>query len=190
VSSGGREFALVVAAGVIALGGGLGGAWIGANAANRNQRDEAREARQAEARQKRADVYSDFLDAAGAYAGRSREIQTKITAVTQRNLRPGQKFTAVRRFERTLPWRGCPSRVSALPVGSEPFQGALNDVYVYGSARGVSAARRVAAALPPSLFDPQTVKLGGVIEARFKRAYSTVLDTMCAEVSVDPRQAC
>lgn len=189
MSSGGREFALVVVAGVIALGGGLGGAWIGANAANGNQRDEAREARQAEARQKRADVYSDFLDAAGAYAGRSREIQAKIT-VTQRNLRPGQKFTLCVASKGRCPGADIRREFPRFQSARSQFQGALNDVYVYGSARGVSAARRVAAALPPSLFDPQTVKLGGVIEARFKRAYNTVLDTMCAEVSADPRQAC
>lgn len=70
------------------------------------------------------------------------------------------------------------------------FQGALNQVYVYGTPRGVRAARKVAGALPPSLFKPRSFSIGGVDEPVFARGYNAVLNTMCAEVSADPRPAC
>jgi hypothetical protein len=189
MSSGGREkFAVAMVAGAIGLAGGLGGAWIGANAATNNQRDQAKEARQAEARQKRADVYSDFLDAAVKYATTTRQIQAKIRAAPV--YKPGRTLYICGNpsFQRCTDLdRELPRYLSA----RSRFQGALNDVYVYGSNPGVELAREMAGALPASLNTPKNgFPIGRVKEEKLSRTYSRILDRMCAEVRSDPRPTC
>ncbi len=63
--------------------------------------------------------------------------------------------------------------------------------FVYGSRRGVRASRKLAAGLPPSLYKgPGEISVDFVDTEKTRAGYNEMLDTMCAEVSADPRTRC
>jgi hypothetical protein len=206
------SWVIPLVAAVLGLAGGLAGAYLGARATVTTQRDEARDNRLAEARSKRARVYSDFLSAADRYAGATRRLRAAperwVGSYKRRykgfydgcldgnkkqcrQLRPVLRVLRAcvqRRGKRCRDYR----QASTDFLNARPrFQGALNDVYVYGSTRGVQAARKVAGALPPSLYRPGTFRFEGDVPQReFESGYNAVLDTMCREVSAVPRATC
>lgn len=162
-------------AALLGLGGGLAGAYLGARATITTQREQSREDRRADARTQRAKVYTDFLAAANSSA----------VAVA----RVASSCKVVRRGRATCNLRGGVAVRAA--KARYTFQGALNQVYVYGSARGVLAARDVAKALPPSYVGTRyTFHIQPIDDASFKAAYNAFLDVMCREVSAEPRSTC
>ncbi len=178
------EYVVALLAAAIGLAGGLLGAHFGAAATITTQREQARENRQGEARTKRAKVYSDFLDAAESFASESRSLTDRIH---RRVSSVGSVRAACRRAQSC----GIPGTLfKGYSAARADFQGALNQVYIYGTQRGVRAARRVAGALPPARYEPRSLTIGDVDESVFSRGYDGVLDTMCAEVSADPRPRC
>jgi hypothetical protein len=184
VSKDRANYLVPLLAAAIGLAGGLLGAHFGAEATITTQREQAHEARRSEARVKRAKVYSDFLAAADSFESKSRY----FTYTIHRRVSKGGSVRAACRRAKIC---GLPRALfDAYSSARSNFQGALNQVYVYGTPRGVRAARELAGGLPPALYKPGSFSIGDVDEPVFFRGYNAVLDTMCAEVSADPRPTC
>lgn len=168
---------------------GLGGAYLGSHATIVTQRDQARELRQAEARAKRAEVYAGFLDAAERY-----RFATEATSdATRESVSQAGSVKAACSAERERADRACGIRRSIFNRQQDArvdFQGALNQVYVYGSPRGIRAAGKIAESLPPSVYSGGDFEVGDVKPGEFSAGYNAVLDTMCREVSAEPRPTC
>lgn len=165
-------------AAALGLGGGLAGAYLGAQATVVTQRQQLQDSRNAEARTKRATVYAHFLEAANLYATNE-----------------AQAFSIVRKCVPVPPRRSfqCSLRKQGDPLqhARYDFQGALNDVFVYVSTAGVGAARNVAATLPPSIGHLRVqISVGQTSDIAFTRTYQAFLGVMCREVSVEPRSNC
>ncbi len=166
-------------AAVLGLGGGLAGAYLGAHATIVTQREQLQASRSAEARTKRATVYAQFLAASNRYA-----VETT------------QALSILRKCAHAGPRR--PFLCSSLGKQAGPaqnaryeFQGALTDVYVYGSTTGVRAALNVADTLPPSVGHLNGhISLVPISEVVFTRTYQAFLSVMCREVSAEPRSTC
>ena len=200
-------------AAVVGLAGGLLGAYLGARATIVTQREQAREDRSAEARSKRSRVYSRFVAAADSYRTETwrlfDSIERLATGAPSRNrltdclIGYNEQCRALdrvaRRSGRVQQLRACYPRLELLcrpaRLGGRwdkrrfAYVVALNDLYVYGTNRGVRAARRVADALPTGRWESDS-HLVAPDENAYRKAYRAVLDTMCAEVSADPRPAC
>ncbi len=170
---------------VLVFAGALGGAYFGARATVDTQEAQFREAQMTTARNQRAKVYTSFLAAANQYASDDATATTTIRADCRNShaLRPIYHVTC----------KHLPSNF-LVPVSEArfAFQGALNEVYVYGSARGVLAARRVAGALPRSLIGLSATvpPLKTINEGALTDAYDAFLKVMCQEVSAEPRSKC
>ena len=168
-NAGRHEVALVLLAGLIAALSGLGGAYLGSRATIVSQREVARESRGAEARTKRATVYADFLDAAERYSAKAKEFEV----------------AALKDFPRVR--KGLPAEVDH---ARSVFLRTRNQVYIFGSRRGVGVVAKISRALPPALLTGGVVVEGAVDERAFVADYSAMLNTMCAEVSAEPRPTC
>ncbi len=164
----------LIAAG-LGLGGGLVGAYLGAHATVVTQREQLQASRSAEARTKRATVYAHFLDASNRYA-----IEQSQSYSIARKCFPK---LSIRRFSCLLG-----KEAGRLQNARYQFQGALNYVFVYGSAAGVRAALNLATQLPPAVGHLNgLVHIARVSDAAFARTYAAFLDVMCREVSAEPR---
>jgi hypothetical protein len=179
---------LTLSVAVLSVAGATGGAYLGSRATIITSREAAREARLAESRTKRANVYSRFLDAAESFSFKTEAV---TSAIRHSVTRAGSVKAACKQRRRGTACGVRRSLFNRQDDARADFQGALNDVYIYGSRRGVRAARRVAAALPPSVYNPdERIALDDIKQGKFAAGYSAVLDTMCAEVSPDPRPTC
>jgi hypothetical protein len=163
----------------VLLGGILAGAgsYIAIDAKDRQQQREFSEARQRDESNRRADVYAQFLGAANEYAV--------------------QASSALRALQREAAQseNGEFSVDSAALGGYQQarhaFQGALNNVYVYGSLDGVDAATALARTLPPSLGRIDgSLHVGPPDADAFQRSYTAMLSVMCREVPARPRPSC
>lgn len=143
------------------------------------QGDELNEQRAAEARSERAAVYGSFLSAANEYAVETQELVSPCARAAERS--PDARFDCQPRFRGWNPARA-------------DYQGAINDVYVFGSDEAVDASEAVSAELPPALigldYSQAHLKLNVVDEAEFTDAYQSFLGVMCQEVSAEPRPGC
>lgn len=150
---------------------GLIGALIGGGSAYLAASADLDEKRTAEIRQHRASVYHRFLEHANSYAVET----TKLLQSCPR----GTKCT--------LPPKG----VSEFQRARFNFQGAINDVYVYGSNRAVDALRILTSTLPPSLA-PMNGEFSviPIQEEAFTKAYQGFQHVMCQEVSPSPNDRC
>lgn len=157
---------------------------VGSHATIVTQREQANESRLAEARVNRAKTYSGFLRATTAYSVADAYLNQEVDRA------PGPDTPCRRGKKRTC---GISNDVFGELVRTRnKFTDALNQVYIYGSAAGVRAARAVAATLPRSLNDEDgdpvyepPINEGGTFSA--SNAFRNV---MCREVSADPRPTC
>lgn len=155
---------------LIAGAAGVGGSYLGAHAVVQSSHDQIQAAAAQAVRDKRAAVYSEYLTTANAYS-----VQVGV----------------VRDFVKRQP-------KGFKPVGDrEPFntllntrydyQGAINNVSVYGSDAAWQALLQVEAAFPP-LFGGL---VPGPVDGRaFKTAYNNFLTVFCQEVPAVPRAGC
>lgn len=133
------------------------------------RRQQAREydiRRNEEARQKRADVYQRFLNAANRYAVAAR------SAIAQ-----------------------CPSKCTSPPDDYQnaryEFQASINEVYIYGSAEALKQSRGLAGTLPLAIGALSgEVTIEPVADADFRSAYQDFLTLICREAPATPRNEC
>lgn len=216
-ASSARGVAVVLVAAGIGVVGALGGAYLGAHATITTQREQAQDTRRAKARTQRGKVYFRFLAAADAYeAGTqgaidaverfvtgsastgqlracarpsSRKCRSLIRRLRRSRLNRIPQCYADRRARRVC--RALVPFITAYDNAQSRFQGALNQVYIYGSRPAVRATRKVAGSLPPSLYvGPQTFKFDFVDQDGFESGYNAMLDVMCREVPADSRSRC
>jgi len=175
-------------AAAIGLVGGLTGAYLGAHATIVTQREQAQESRNAESRTKRATVYEDFLVATNNYAVADARTEIIVVARCGRGALASDRRPVRKRHFKCDPPVGFGLAVSKTRGA---FQEALNEVYVYGSLAGVSAAERIAKTLPPSeVGTAYTFNLAPVNDFSLTAAYDGLLRVMCREVTAEPRSHC
>ncbi len=191
VTPGGRStWVIPLAAAVLGLGGALSGAYLGARATIETQKQQADEDRARQARQKRTQVYSRFLDAAVAYQAATENVfDSTVRLPTGRVSKGLASRCAAGRSTKTC--RLSRRVIAAYYDRQQRFQGALNDVYVFGSEAGLSAARELSRGLPASLYKgPRRVSIQPTDFGRYTRGYNALLDAMCREVTREPRPNC
>ncbi|GGK13047.1 hypothetical protein GCM10011583_51260 [Streptomyces camponoticapitis] len=151
------------------IGGGFSylGAWHQSRTQLEAQEAQGREDRKKEDREKRAEVYEGFLGAADIFAVKTNGI---ITDCNDGKCSPDWHAWQTLRAE---------------------YQGALNQVWVYGSDEAVTQTGRISAALPKSLWEPNADELHLTFEsANFRTAYQGFQSLMCRELPASPRTAC
>lgn len=168
-----------VVIGILTVGAGYFGARAGADANLTGTREQVVAQDQKEIRVKRGEVYANFLEVANAYSVesynfiRDREIDLKDNG----------------RLDAKGPELG--RAVGTYQHARYEFQGAINDVYVYGSDEAWTASKAVSAALPPSLGTvDSSVQIQAPKYSVFTAAYQKFINVMCGEVVPVPRSGC
>ena len=70
------------------------------------------------------------------------------------------------------------------------YQGAINDVYVYGSEAAWEANRKVGRVLPAALGNVENRVIARPDAEAFRAAYNDFLDVFCREAVAEPRTGC
>lgn len=208
---------VALAVGALGFAGGVWGAKVGGDANVRAQREELRYKREDATRQRRAKVYTAFLDQSTDYRfaaadavseverlliGQDRGFLSECLAGDNsrckslaRRITPGRR----RRVKACFNLRGCRPvamrrAVSRFVSERSDFQGALNDVYIYGTARAYHSAGRLAGALPPSVYDGPDDEIQAIFEVvdpdGYRDGYNAFLELMCRELPAQPRRTC
>jgi hypothetical protein len=177
-----RKLQLTVA--LVGVAGALFGSLIGGTVAVAVQYLQFEQDEDAEARAVRAKAYADFLDSANAVAASV----TAMRACLPELLELPEKETTLSASH------PCARAYNTLVNDRYEFQGAINDVYIYGSDDAVQAANRVSELLPARFRADEEDGYGPRIDPiswpDFDRAYIAFQTEMCREVSVRPRKAC
>jgi hypothetical protein len=124
--------------------------------------------RGADARTKRAEVYAAFLSAANLYSLRAQQL-----------------------FEACDGADLCSTTDGELRRNRYAFQGAVNDVYIYGSDEANAVSGLISALLPNTNIGlSNEIELKPIDEDAVAAAYRSMLLRACIEASAEPRQAC
>jgi hypothetical protein len=126
-----------------------------------------------QAREKRAEVYFDYLKSADAYETDTANLLSSYAA--------GHKN---KNFQ--LP----ANLIQKFDDDRSAYQNQVNDLYVFGSDQAWIAHQRLAATLPTSLsveVAPLTIHYDPLA---FNNAYDGFLSVTCLEVSPEPRAGC
>lgn len=175
-------------AGLIGVGGTIAGGYLQIHAAAQTQQAQTAEQRAEQARDKRADVYFAFLDAANKYSYTVENVRDCITEARD-SRPPGATSYEV--------GPGCVTYINQLAPARQEFQAARNKVYVYGSDEAEQRARAIAAYLPNAVggdpksglppFDEDMFNFDGDV---FNELYKLFQGTACREVPAEPRANC
>lgn len=167
-TDGKRDYRIAFIAAVSALVG----AAVGAVASIWIAHVQINEQRATEAREKKAQVYSDYLNAADNYSVATGRLTGEL-----------KKSTQADRDKITL---NTPAIKNYLDARST-YQDQVNLVYVYGSDEAWKRHRKMAAVLPPSLQSPD---IEVVDSTKFLAAYQGFQEIFCEEVPAQPRDGC
>lgn len=185
-----RRHTLVVAiiAGVVGIVGALSGSAVQIYGAARNQEAQFAEQRAKEDRDRRADVYLKFLDAANKYSVAT--VRTRDCILKARDSRPPGSTSYS--LDGT-----CGKNVSDLAPSRQEFQGARNRVFVYGSEEAERQARVIASYLPNAVggdsvtgLPPFDDDLFNFSDDQFNEMYRAFNAIVCREVPAQPRATC
>jgi hypothetical protein len=143
------------------------GAWWQSHTQMEAQAAQNREDQKKEDREKRAEIYEEYLNASDAYAVETNEI---ITDCKDRKCSPDWGKWQTARHD---------------------YQGALNHVWVFGSDAAVAQTGMVSESLPQSLWVPSSDTLSLRFDAeKFTVAYQGFQSLMCRELPAQPRSGC
>lgn len=146
------------------------------SASREQQSEQFDEARNQDLRDLRRPVYSEFLDAANAYAVAHTRRQEECKVGTDIPAVKGQPCTV--------------GLMTKLQSARFDFQGAINRMESVESTEADRAAGKVTAALPPSLPLPNSAPAEGPVnQVAFRAAYVEFIDVMrCDTNPTDPCQ--
>ncbi|MGY0389166.1 hypothetical protein ACWZJV_19545 [Nocardioides sp. WG-D5] len=157
---------------VVAAVSALAGAAVGAGASIWIAHAQIDEQRATEARERKAQVYSDYLNAANNFsvaAGRLTEELKTSTQAERDKLTPNTPI------------------IKNYYDARSNYQDQVNRVYVYGSDEAWKRHRTMAGVLPPSL---QSYDIEKVDSTKFLAAYQGFQEILCEEVPAQPRDGC
>lgn len=169
---------------LLTLASGYVGAQVGANASFQVSQSQIQEQREVRSKEKRADTYSAYLEAAnefsGAAHGLDRVYKDSMAKLSTGQIKAGENM---------------PHLVDAQNLyltSRTNYQKTINNVYVYGSDSAWDKHLSLAATLPPSLSGGDVVfpppEVPNVQE--FKEAYRGFQTVVCREVAAIAREGC
>ncbi|MDX6588107.1 MAG: hypothetical protein QOI31_2580 [Solirubrobacterales bacterium] len=171
------EIILALTVAIIGPAGVLAGTIVAGHFTTETQDQRFIEDREAESRAKRERTYEKYLRAANSYAVETTNAldELKRCADDQASSRPEVEACEIAGF------------FSARYL----YQGAINNLYVYGSQDAIEAEGAISATLPSSLGAISgDFKLAKVNDSDFRAAYQSFLSIMCRELPPDPRPEC
>lgn len=170
---------------------GAGAGYLGVERSIEGQLDQQSQAfdedREQRSDDRRGEVYAAFLDAANHYAFATAAITSRLEGDCADDEPPDACFS--RLFTELV----AAGLVSDFQDARFDYQGALNDVFVFGSDEAVDRSRELSANVPTSLATPglDSLTFGeGVDGSAFTAAYRDFLALMCEELPAQPRQGC
>jgi hypothetical protein len=162
---------------LLGVGGTVAGAWIGAHTASVSSSQQQKEERDREAREKRAQVYADYLATTSAY-------QAELANLEFRSLSQPAIATTNADFQR-------------LVMLNRSFSSKADLVAVYGSDDAWSAHLAIRSALPEAIAGaPGKVVITGHAESdtydvkKYFSGYTQFQAVFCREASARPRTGC
>lgn len=159
----------VAVLGVVAA---LAGALIGGAASFGGQIYTEYQEAETEDRTKKAEVYFAYLDAANSYSNETSQLRRSYVSLPVDSPPPAADYGEWQqaRFE---------------------YQGAINDLSVYGSDTAWDVHRRIAAAMPQSLFaSTEPVRVDAVNDILLNAGTRDFLSLACQELPASPRAGC
>lgn len=167
-----RRFPWTIAAtATVTVVSGLLGGWAGSALTVKASED-------AERRTRVGEVYAGYLDAADGYYTAAADLDRAFA-----KLIATKDGSASDRSVGEL-------SVAAFEKARHDYQGAINDVYVYGSDAAWEANRKVANVLPLALGNVPRRDIPSPDAEAFREAYSDFLEVFCREATAEPRQSC
>lgn len=163
-----RDYRIAAIAAISALVG----AAVGAGASIWIAHVQIDEQRTTEAREKKARVYSDYLNAADNFSVATWRLTEELEKSAQAER---DKFTV-----------NTPAIKKFVDARSK-YQDQINLVYVYGSDEAWKRHRKMAGVLPPSL---DSFEIEAVDSTKFLAAYQGFQEIFCEEVPAQPRDGC
>lgn len=167
-SRGRDQVVTAAAAGLFALGAAYIGGQISASGAIDAQTRQAEADAATAVGEKRAEVYSAFLQEYTAYYRSTQDAERRLD-------------------------KGGTVDISLFIQAREKFRGALNEVYVYGSNEQWERAQATAATLPSSYgtnIQERDIRAVDEDGAELERRYAAFQLAMCKEVNFDPDREC
>lgn len=129
-----------------------------------------------DARAKRETVYRTYLDAANGYAVAANHLLDRCSPPPYV---PLESLAPI-----------CPT-YGEFNSARAAYQGALNDIYIFGTAEAVRAARTLSVALPPGLVSGfSDVQIERPQPQVFRVLYASMQDRACLDLRIDPEQPC
>jgi hypothetical protein len=174
--------------GIVGVVGTLAASCIQVDAQLQNQQAQFAEQRAKEERDKRATVYLGFLDKADLYANATESSRACFNRAREAAGPDSRSFEIGPECSRTI---------GTLAPTRHGFQGARNQVYVYGTQAAEDQAGLIAGYLPPAIGgQPESglpelgTKFNNFDRLEFRQLYQDFQVIICREVPAQPRTAC
>ncbi|WP_150109941.1 hypothetical protein [Crystallibacter crystallopoietes] len=167
--------ALLVAA--LAFAGGLVGGFQAGSATTEAAEIETRAVQENEHREKRRQVYADYLSSANSYNSATGAFFRALGRIPS----DAETEAAIAQIE---------DEVGAFEQARHDYQGKINDLYVYGSDEAWIAHTGLASTLPEALGNVPNRQIDAVDEQAFGEAYQAFMGVFCREAVPEPRDGC
>ena len=180
--------AITALAGIVGAVGGFAGSSLQVDAQLQNQQAQFAEQRAKEERDKRATVYLDFLDKANLYANATESSRACFNRAREAAGPNARSFEI---------GPECSKTIGTLAPTRHGFQGARNQVYVYGTQAAEDQAGLIAGYLPPAVGgQPESglpelgTDFNNFDRLQFRKLYQDFQVIVCREVPAQPRTSC
>lgn len=163
-----RDGVLLITVSIVTATAGIAGSWIAANgaydAALAEQKESRRTALEKEARDKRAEVYMKYLEAANEY-----QLKNEKMMLSLEKMRSSSKPNELD-MEAYNVWL----------TARADYQGAVNEVYIYGSDEAWNSTRKISESLPRSI--GSKIEFESTNYETFREGYIRFLERIRCEV--------
>jgi xanthosine utilization system XapX-like protein len=166
-----------VAASLLALAGVIVGAQIASDATREAALIQGEMTVASDHREKIGQVYAAYLDAANNYSVATEGVLDAFEGLDDVANQASEDPVVAQ-------------ELAAFEDARHAYQGAINDLYVYGSDVAWAAHTSVAVALPPALGVVEGRSIERVDRAEFTSAYRDFQKAFCREATAEPREGC